>query len=72
MKRLDKTKSKSGITRAKHAAEPAVSEQELRERIAQKAYELYEERGPAQGSDIEDWLEAEKLVLAELETVSLS
>ncbi|HEX9271950.1 MAG TPA: DUF2934 domain-containing protein [Candidatus Binatia bacterium] len=67
MKRLDKTKSKSGITRDKDAAEPAVSDQELRERIAQKAYELYEERGQARGSDVEDWLEAEKLVLAQLE-----
>jgi hypothetical protein len=37
-------------------------EQELRERIAQKAYELYEQRGRTHGHDVEDWLEAERLV----------
>ena len=37
----------------------------LRERIARKAYELYEKRGWGHGLDTEDWLEAERLVLAE-------
>jgi len=41
---------------------------ELRERIAQKAYELYEKRGSAHGLDVEDWLEAERLVLGETKT----
>jgi hypothetical protein len=36
------------------------------ERIAQKAYELYEKRGWIHGLDTSDWLEAERLVLAEI------
>lgn len=30
------------------------------EEIACRAYEIYLERGDAQGSDIEDWLQAER------------
>ncbi len=37
----------------------------LRERIAGKAYELFQERGGTHGHDLDDWLEAERLVLAE-------
>jgi len=37
----------------------------LRERIALKAYELYEKRGWVHGLDTEDWLEAERLILSE-------
>jgi len=67
MKRSEKTKSKNRIPRGKNVAEPTVSEQELSERIAQTAYELYQKRGQTHGSDLEDWLEAERLVLAQLE-----
>ena len=35
---------------------------EVRERIAKKAYELYEQRGRQAERDVEDWLKAEKLV----------
>ena len=35
---------------------------EMRERIAQKAYELYEQRGRQAERDVEDWLQAEELV----------
>ncbi len=31
--------------------------------IVRVAYELYEKRGMAHGHDLEDWLEAEKIVL---------
>ena len=41
-------------------------EQVLRQRIAEKAYELYECRGCCHGRDLDDWLEAEQLVLAEI------
>lgn len=40
------------------AASPMVS----REEIAQAAYELFERRGGMPGSDVEDWLEAERVV----------
>jgi hypothetical protein len=39
---------------------------ELRGRIALKAYELYERRGCEGGREMEDWLEAERIVMAEL------
>jgi hypothetical protein len=67
MKSSEKTKSQSDARRGKYATESTVGEQELRERIAQKAYELYQKHGQAQGCDLEDWLEAEKVVLAQLE-----
>jgi hypothetical protein len=34
---------------------------EVRERIAKKAYELYEQRGREAERDVEDWLKAEEL-----------
>jgi pyruvate/2-oxoglutarate dehydrogenase complex dihydrolipoamide acyltransferase (E2) component len=37
----------------------------IRERIAQRAYELYQMRGSMHGLDVEDWLEAERRVLTE-------
>jgi len=39
---------------------------EVRERIAKKAYDLYEQRGRQAEHDVEDWLEAEKLVRNEM------
>ena len=41
-------------------------EQVLRQRIAEKAYELYERGGCCHGRDLDDWLEAEQLVLVEI------
>ena len=32
------------------------------ERIARRAYELYEERGRQEGRDVEDWMKAEQQV----------
>lgn len=39
---------------------------EVRERIAKKAYELYEQRGRQAERDVEDWLKAEELVRKEM------
>jgi len=39
---------------------------ELRRRTAEKAYSLYLRRGRAPGHDLEDWLEAERLVREEV------
>ena len=39
---------------------------EVRERIAKKAYELYEQRGRQAKRDVEDWLKAEELVRKEM------
>jgi DUF2934 family protein len=38
---------------------------ELNARVARKAYELFERRGGESGRDVEDWLEAERLVRQE-------
>ncbi len=35
----------------------------LREMIENKAYEVYEQRGREPGKELEDWLEAEKMVV---------
>jgi exoribonuclease II len=39
---------------------------EVRERIAKKAYELYEQRGRQAEREVEDWLKAEELVRKEM------
>ena len=36
--------------------------QKMQDLIAKKAFELYEKRGGQHGSDMNDWLEAERLV----------
>ena len=46
--------------------EATMSDEALRQRIAEKAYELYEKRGQSHGHDLNDWLEAERLVLSEI------
>ena len=38
----------------------------MRERISKKAYELWEERGYRDGLDLEDWLDAEAIVMEEI------
>ena len=61
------TKSRIRTRWRKYATESSESEQELRERIEQNAYDLYQKRGELHGFDIDDWLEAERLVLAQIE-----
>lgn len=36
------------------------------ERIARKAYELYEQRGRQEGYALQDWLDAETIVMEEI------
>ena len=38
---------------------------DLRARVAARAYSFYERRGYEDGYDLEDWLEAERRILAE-------
>ena len=35
------------------------------EKIAQRAYQIYERRGKTQGSDFNDWIQAEREILNE-------
>jgi hypothetical protein len=62
---------------AQHGAERSLSPEpesmqkysdEVRELIAKKAYELYEQRGRQGERDVEDWLQAEELVRKEMNT----
>ena len=43
--------------------EAPVTAAELEERIKQRAYQLYEQRGRINGFDVDDWLQAENEVL---------
>ena len=48
------------------ATQRPVQPQDLERSIAQKAYELFEQSGRVEGRDLENWLEAERLVQAQL------
>jgi hypothetical protein len=38
----------------------------MRERISRKAYELWQDRGYRDGQDLENWLDAEAIVMEEI------
>ena len=38
-------------------------EKTIHELVAKKAYEIYEKRGMGHGKDLDDWLEAESIVM---------
>jgi hypothetical protein len=44
-----------------------LTNEQLYERVARKAYELYQQRGEDPGHALEDWVTAERLVRAELQ-----
>jgi hypothetical protein len=46
---------------------PIQHEIPLEERIRQRAYELYVQRGNQSGSDLDDWLQAEEELLRQQE-----
>ena len=41
-------------------------------RIAQRAHEIYERRGGFEGKDLDDWLQAEREIDAEIEAANAS
>ena len=43
-----------------------ISDDRVYEEIRKRAYEMYCKRGQTQGSDMKDWLEAEKQIKKEL------
>jgi hypothetical protein len=55
----EKTKLKSP------KGKPKVDEKASHEMIEKKAYEIYEHRGGEHGKDLDDWLEAERIVKGE-------
>ena len=69
------TRKKTTTTARKSSANTKSSQKmvlgnpgELNDMIREKAYELYKQRGGWHGSDVEDWLEAEREVRRELVT----
>ncbi len=43
-------------------AQSKINQEEYCQKVAVKAYELFERRGYQHGSDLEDWLQAERLI----------
>lgn len=62
----------TGTSRGSQQAEPSSPAIQISkadwdcERIARRAYELYEQRGRQGGHDVEDWLKAEQQLLREV------
>jgi len=48
----------------KHQVQTRVARMNASEEVARVAYELFERRGCVHGHDLEDWLEAERIVRA--------
>lgn len=46
-----------------HAPEAATGNLPVEERVRQRAYELYVERGNESGSELDDWIQAEEETL---------
>jgi len=46
--------------------ENRISREEFMQLVHKKAYEIYEKRGCQSGNDLEDWLNAERLVKEDL------
>ncbi len=65
MKGNSMKKSPSALGAALRNDDPAI-----REMIARKAYELFEKRGYQHGHHEEDWMEAERIVISQLQPVS--
>jgi hypothetical protein len=56
-------RDEKGVTTQKDNPQESALSDELQERIAKRAYELYLERGCRQGCDVEDWVDAERETL---------
>lgn len=52
--------------RPSRGANPIELPEGMWERIAKKAHELWNERGRRDGRDLEDWLDAETIVMEEI------
>lgn len=62
---MKKTTSKKNEEQPREELNGGMAARPLHERIAERAYQLYQNRGQSHGSDLDDWLEAERIVLSE-------
>ncbi len=56
---------KRTLTRASSKTVAPEEENRTRQRIAERAYDLFQARGRVDGHDIDDWLQAERQIQAE-------
>ena len=56
-------RDEEAVTTQKDNSQESALSDELQERIAKRAYELYLERGCREGCDVEDWVDAEREIL---------
>lgn len=56
-------RDEKAITTQEDKPQRSALSDELQERIANQAYELYLERGCREGGDVEDWVDAERETL---------
>ena len=66
LQHLKGKRHEKAVTTQKDTPQEGALSDELQERIAKRAYELYLERGCREGCDVEDWLNAEREVLLTL------
>ena len=57
----------SNVTRATDLNRASQPQPSRLSRIAQRAHEIYEARGGQDGKDLDDWLQAEREIDAEIE-----
>ena len=62
---MKKTTSKKNEESPREESNGKMDARPLQERIAERAYELYQKRGEYHGNDLDDWLEAERSILSE-------
>lgn len=62
-KRPAMSQTKHQVPQTSYPGSSMALSEELRERIAQRAYEIHHRRGGHHGSDWEDWLQAEREIL---------
>lgn len=60
---LKDTRDEKAVTSQKDNPQEGGLSDELRKRIAKRAYELYLERGCRERCDVEDWVDAEREIL---------
>ena len=68
MSTAKQTRTRQPSMRSPLAASPQSIElpEGMRARIANKAFELWQERGYRDGHDLDDWLDAETIVMEEI------
>jgi len=61
-------KKKGKTSKTASSTDPTLDPPSLHQKIAECAYELFRKRGQVQGHDLDDWLEAERMVLAKVKS----